>query len=66
VSTAHPHQILHGGRQRPVIGTTQEGPRYIAEADEAFPGRPFTVRTLPGGHSPFAARPGELAAALVP
>ncbi|MFG1694484.1 alpha/beta hydrolase [Nonomuraea sp. NPDC049309] len=38
----------------------------IAEADAAFPERPFTVRSLPGGHSPFAARPGELAAALIP
>ncbi|MEU3740077.1 alpha/beta fold hydrolase [Streptomyces sp. NPDC032198] len=36
----------------------------IAEADRAFPGNPFTVRTLPGSHSPFAARPGELAGAL--
>ncbi|GAA1769088.1 alpha/beta hydrolase [Streptomonospora arabica] len=36
----------------------------IAEADAAFPDNPFTVRTLPGSHSPFAARPGELAAAL--
>ncbi|MYR86168.1 alpha/beta fold hydrolase [Streptomyces sp. SID685] len=36
----------------------------IAEADRAFPGNPFTVRTLPGSHSPFAARPRELAAAL--
>ncbi|MFF3504393.1 alpha/beta fold hydrolase [Streptomyces sp. NPDC003247] len=38
----------------------------IAEADRAVPGNPFTVRTLPGGHSPFAARPRELAAALLP
>ncbi|NUV51323.1 hypothetical protein G6W54_32125, partial [Streptomyces sp. CAI-78] len=38
----------------------------IAEADRAMPARPSTVRTLPGGHSPFAARPFELAAALVP
>ncbi|MFE3741202.1 alpha/beta fold hydrolase [Streptomyces sp. NPDC059096] len=37
----------------------------IAEADRALPGEPFTVRTLPGGHSPFAARPQELAEALV-
>ncbi|MGA5003546.1 alpha/beta fold hydrolase [Streptomyces koyangensis] len=37
----------------------------IAEADRAMPARPFTVRTLPGGHSPFAARPAELAAALL-
>lgn len=37
----------------------------IAEADRAMPGEPFTVRTLPGSHSPFAARPRELAEALV-
>ncbi|MFC5823743.1 alpha/beta fold hydrolase [Nonomuraea insulae] len=37
----------------------------IAEADEAFDGNPFTVRTLPASHSPFAAHPRELAAALV-
>ncbi|WP_435853546.1 alpha/beta fold hydrolase [Streptomyces murinus] len=36
----------------------------IAEADRALPGEPFTVRTLAGGHSPFAARPRELAEAL--
>lgn len=38
----------------------------IAEADRVMPGNPFTVRTLPGSHSPFAARPRELAAALLP
>lgn len=38
----------------------------IAEADRAMPGKSFTVRTLPGSHSPFAARPHELAAALLP
>ncbi|MCD9145692.1 alpha/beta hydrolase [Streptomyces albireticuli] len=38
----------------------------IREADRAVPGNPFTVRTLPGSHTPFAARPGELAAALLP
>ncbi|WP_075743930.1 MULTISPECIES: alpha/beta fold hydrolase [Actinoalloteichus] len=36
----------------------------IAEADEAMPGEPFTVHTLPGDHSPFASRPDELAAVL--
>ncbi|OKI01290.1 alpha/beta hydrolase [Streptomyces sp. CB02923] len=36
----------------------------IAEADQAAPGHPFTVRTLPGSHTPFAARPRELAEAL--
>lgn len=38
----------------------------IAEADRAMPDNPFTVRTIPGSHSPFAARPRELAAALLP
>ncbi|MGW0903377.1 alpha/beta fold hydrolase [Streptomyces sp. NPDC002853] len=38
----------------------------IAEADRAMPGNPFTVRSLPGSHSPFAARPRELAASLLP
>jgi pimeloyl-ACP methyl ester carboxylesterase len=37
----------------------------IAEADHAVPSNPFTVHTLPGSHSPFAARPRELAEALV-
>ncbi|MFF0739127.1 alpha/beta hydrolase [Streptomyces sp. NPDC004111] len=37
----------------------------IAEADRAMPDNPFTVRTLPGSHTPFAARPGELATALL-
>ncbi|MFI0774412.1 alpha/beta hydrolase [Streptomyces sp. NPDC021212] len=37
----------------------------IAEADAAMPDHPFAVRTLPGGHAPFAIRPAELAAALV-
>ncbi len=36
----------------------------IAEADAAMPDQPFTVRPLPGSHSPFAARPEELAATL--
>ncbi|MFI7104599.1 hypothetical protein ACIBK8_35315 [Streptomyces sp. NPDC050161] len=38
----------------------------ITEADRAVPDNPFTVRTLPGSHTPFAARPRELAAALLP
>ncbi|WP_067669739.1 alpha/beta hydrolase [Nocardia miyunensis] len=37
----------------------------IAEADAVVPDNPFTVRSLPGSHTPFAARPGELAAALL-
>ncbi|MFE1048557.1 alpha/beta fold hydrolase [Streptomyces olivaceus] len=38
----------------------------IGEADRAMPDSPFTIRNLPGSHSPFAARPAGLAAALVP
>lgn len=37
----------------------------VAEADAMTPGNTFTVHTLPGSHSPFAARPDELAAHLV-
>jgi pimeloyl-ACP methyl ester carboxylesterase len=33
----------------------------IAEADHVTPDAPFTVHSLPGGHSPFLTRPGELA-----
>ncbi|BBJ37570.1 hypothetical protein SSPO_002880 [Streptomyces antimycoticus] len=36
-----------------------------AEAGRAVPGQPLTVRTPPGSHSPIAARPRELAGALV-
>jgi pimeloyl-ACP methyl ester carboxylesterase len=38
--------------------------RMIAEADEATPGNPFDVHTLPSSHSPFASMPGRLAAVL--
>ncbi|MFE5122468.1 alpha/beta fold hydrolase [Streptomyces sp. NPDC056669] len=36
----------------------------IADADAFAPDTPFTVRELPGSHSPFAVRPDELAATL--
>ncbi|MEU0468111.1 alpha/beta fold hydrolase [Amycolatopsis sp. NPDC006131] len=36
----------------------------IAEADRVTPDNPFTVHSLPGGHSPFLTRPGELAELL--
>ncbi|MEU0794096.1 alpha/beta fold hydrolase [Amycolatopsis sp. NPDC005961] len=36
----------------------------IAEADRLTPERPFAVHSLPGGHSPFLTRPGELAELL--
>lgn len=58
-----PRTFLRCADNRALAPTAQD--LMIAEADEAFPGRPFTVRTLPGGHSPFAARPDELAAALI-
>ncbi|GAA0450755.1 alpha/beta fold hydrolase [Streptomyces olivaceiscleroticus] len=37
----------------------------IAEADRSMPDEPFTVHTLPGSHTPFAARPQQLAETLV-
>ncbi|WP_406631534.1 alpha/beta fold hydrolase [Amycolatopsis sp. WGS_07] len=36
----------------------------IAEADRLTPENPFRVHSLPGGHSPFVTRPGELAKTL--
>jgi pimeloyl-ACP methyl ester carboxylesterase len=36
----------------------------IAEADRFTPDAPFTVHSLPGGHSPFVTRPAELAELL--
>ncbi|WP_030681839.1 alpha/beta fold hydrolase [Streptomyces rimosus] len=58
-----PRVFLRCADDRALPPATQD--LMITEADRAMPGRPFTVRTLPGSHSPFAARPGELAAALV-
>lgn len=57
-----PRTFLRCAEDRALAPATQD--LMIAEADRAFPGNPFTVHTLPGSHSPFAARPGELAAAL--
>ncbi|KLI99652.1 hypothetical protein WQ59_17045 [Streptomyces sp. KE1] len=57
---AHLHACAEDQALTPVVQDLM-----IAEADRAMPARPFTVRTLPGGHRPFAARPAELAAALV-
>jgi pimeloyl-ACP methyl ester carboxylesterase len=57
-----PRTFLRCAEDRALAPAAQD--LMIAEADRAFPGTPFTVRTLPGSHSPFAARPGELAAAL--
>lgn len=37
----------------------------IAESDVVTPDLPLDVRDLPGGHSPFVTRPGELASLLV-
>ncbi len=36
----------------------------VAEADRFAPDTPVQVRSLPGGHSPFATRPAELATLL--
>lgn len=58
-----PRTFLRCAADRALAPAVQD--LMIAEADRAMPGEPFTVRTLPGGHSPFAARPLELAEALV-
>lgn len=58
-----PRTFLRCADDRGLPTATQD--LMIAEADRAMPGNPFTVRTLPGSHSPFAARPRELAAALL-
>lgn len=57
-----PRTFLRCAEDRALAPATQD--LMIAEADRAFPGNPFTVHTLPGSHSPFAARPSELATAL--
>ncbi|MEU9192571.1 alpha/beta fold hydrolase [Streptomyces hundungensis] len=57
-----PRTFLRCAEDRALTPAAQD--LMITEADRAFPGSPFTVRTLPGSHSPFAARPDELAAAL--
>ncbi|MYW48747.1 alpha/beta hydrolase [Streptomyces sp. SID161] len=57
-----PRTFLRCADDRALPTATQD--LMITEADRAMPGEPFTVRTLPGGHSPFAARPQELAEAL--
>lgn len=55
--------FLRCAEDRALAPATQD--LMIAEADRAMPGEPFTVHTLPGSHSPFTARPRELAEALV-
>ncbi|WP_328921527.1 alpha/beta hydrolase [Streptomyces griseoaurantiacus] len=57
-----PRTFLRCAEDRALAPAAQD--LMIAETDRAFPGNPFTVHTLPGSHSPFAARPRELAAAL--
>ncbi|MFE2378151.1 alpha/beta hydrolase [Streptomyces sp. NPDC059398] len=57
-----PRTFLRCAEDRALAPAVQD--LMIAEADRAFPRNPFTVHTLPGSHSPFAARPGELAAVL--
>ncbi|MEK8170095.1 alpha/beta fold hydrolase [Streptomyces sp. M19] len=58
-----PRTFLRCAEDRALPPATQD--LMIAEADRAMPAHPFTVHTLPGGHSPFAARPRELAEALL-
>ncbi|MEV5548554.1 alpha/beta hydrolase [Streptomyces sp. NPDC052309] len=58
-----PRTFLRCAQDRALPTAAQD--LMIAEADRAMPGEPFTVHTLPGSHSPFAARPQELAEALV-
>ncbi|BBA95410.1 hypothetical protein RVR_254 [Actinacidiphila reveromycinica] len=58
-----PRTFLRCAEDRALAPAAQD--LMIAEADRAFPRSPFTVRTLPGSHTPFAARPGELATVLV-
>ncbi|MEU6989862.1 alpha/beta fold hydrolase [Streptomyces sp. NPDC046465] len=57
-----PRTFLRCAEDRALPTATQD--LMIAEADRAMPDEPFTVHTLPGSHSPFAARPQELAEAL--
>ncbi|MFD7291873.1 alpha/beta hydrolase [Streptomyces sp. NPDC059897] len=57
-----PRTFLRCAEDRALAPAVQD--LMIAEADRGFPGNPFTVHTLPGSHSPFAARPGALATAL--
>ncbi|WP_369218469.1 alpha/beta hydrolase, partial [Streptomyces flavofungini] len=59
-----PRTFLRCADDRALLPAAQD--LMIAEADREMPDRPFTVRDLPGGHSPFATRPRELAAALLP
>lgn len=58
-----PRTFLRCAQDRALAPAAQD--LMIAEADRAMPGEPFTVHTLPSSHSPFAARPRELAEALV-
>ncbi|ATE56020.1 alpha/beta hydrolase [Actinosynnema pretiosum] len=58
-----PRAFLRCADDRALTAAAQD--LMIREADEAFPEHPFAVRTLPGGHSPFATRPEELARHLV-
>ncbi|NJP93102.1 alpha/beta hydrolase [Nonomuraea sp. FMUSA5-5] len=58
-----PRTFIRCADDRTLPTATQD--LMIAEADAAFPDAPFTVRTIPGSHSPFATRPHELATALL-
>ncbi|MFF5106045.1 alpha/beta hydrolase [Streptomyces sp. NPDC000134] len=58
-----PRTFLRLAEDRAVTPALQD--LMITEADAVTPDNPFTVRELPGSHSPFAARPDELATALL-
>ncbi|GAB2675153.1 alpha/beta fold hydrolase [Saccharopolyspora gloriosae] len=60
---AVPRAFVRCASDRALAPATQD--LMIAEADAAMPEHPFAVSTLPGGHTPFAARPDDLAAALM-
>lgn len=59
-----PRTFVRLGEDRACPPAVQDA--MVREADAFAPGNPFTVRELPGSHSPFAVRPVALAAALVP
>lgn len=59
-----PRSFLRLAEDQALTPATQD--LMIAEADAAVPDNPFEVRTLPGSHTPFAARPAELAYSLLP
>ncbi|MFD0304091.1 alpha/beta hydrolase [Streptomyces sp. NPDC127119] len=57
-----PRTFLRCADDRALPTATQD--LMITEADRALPAEQFTIHTLPGSHTPFAARPQQLAEAL--